>query len=514
MSYENPQRQVISTAPIFQKFQESISSTISDTANVIGKMWLKQQEDKKEQAKNKLNESKELWTKAATNAGKFGEASETAESNSSIPLDLSLITKDGKSVILDEGMKLTPGTDAKIVAESQQKMESVNAFPNKVVQTAAWFKADLDKYWDGMQNNNISSLTVEGGASDDDIKALATAASRNPNSVFYRMEKDDKWDPILIAEAKDENGNIIATGKYSYNKMKTAFESGGLVKLIPDVNVNLESTKKKASSVFDVKTTTGKDGKVITETDGAINPKFLDIDNAYLSIKSRTVTGSKTTKEVGIRVAKVNKEAIATDINFNAATEGIAAGISSNLDDAYSLNNDKLVDILGDDAALPKPKDIASFKYGELTGMEAWRKKFSDNWKQYTLATLPDEQPIKNEAGEFVTETIQAEKPVKPPKGGGGGKPTMDMKIASRNYRILTGQNKHEPIVDPLNKKIQYTYSADGKFRKQEYMSGVSGAPGMWVDAPDGPGNTYTNIKEFYNEHSDWFQKPALPTKK
>jgi hypothetical protein len=502
MSYENPQRQVISNAPAFQNLQNTISSTVKDVGETLGKLWYEKQ---KEKAANKKKELNEMFTKQTSAMQKLTDAAIEAEAKSDIPINLQVMTNEGKSIVFDQTANIKPGTDPKIIANAQKVIGNVNAFPSKTVELAAWFKSDIDKMRKAMQENNLSSLMDDENFAD--LKALVSASSGNPNAIRYRMEKDENWNPIIIGEVLDEKGNVTETGKFEYGKMKNAFGQGGLVATVPDPASILEGTKKKANSIFEVKTTTGKDGKTISETDGRILPQFLDLANAKPDPNTKTTVESldgKTLLEKGIVVATVNKKQIADNPNFNAAVDSEASGMLTNIRDAYSFNNDVMSKTLGDAAKLPKPS--------EITDRQAWEAKFKENFKAYTLENIPPTQPIKNEAGEFVTETLKAEKPVKPPKGG--GKPTMDMKIANRNYRIFTGQNKHEPVVDPLNKKIQYAYSADGKFRKQEYMSGVSGAPGMWVDAPDGPGNTYTNIKEFYNEHSDWFQKPALPTKK
>jgi len=507
MSYANPQRQVISNAPAFQNLQQNITSAVSTVAGAVIKRAEQEREDQKNKELREFKEYKELFAASTGATQNFGEAALKTQNESKLRVDLTSDTLAGKKEIFNASMQIKPGTASDTLATSQQIVAEINAYPSVVTKGLALLAGTIDTTKTGMTNNRMSSLITDNPT--DNNKALIIVSTGNPESGNITVDRSTGWNnPTYVVEAIDPTTKQKVTGRYLHSELVKAEAAGGIMQLVPDVNASLESTKKRATGIFQVVTTTGKKGETIQETDGSVLPQFLDLANAKPDPNNQTTVESldgKTLLKKGIVVAPINKEAIAKNPDFIASTNAIAEGILTNFSEAYSLNNDVMVKALGKDAALTKPAEGIT---------DEWKDKFKENWKAYTLKNIPDTQPIKNEAGEFVTETLKAEKPVKPPKGGGGGKPTMDMKIASRNYRILTGQNKHEPIVDPLNKKIQYAYSADGKFRKQEYMSGVSGAPGMWVDAADGPGNTYTNIKEFYNEHSDWFQKPALPTKK
>jgi hypothetical protein len=403
MSYENPQRQVISNAPAYQNLQNTISSTVKDVSGTLGELWY---EKRKEEAAEKKKELNDLFALQTAGMQNLTDASIEAEAKSEIPLNLQVITAEGKSIIFNETSNIKPGTDPKVVANAQKAIGNVNAFPSKTVELAAWFKGDIDKMRKAMQENNLSSLMDDENFAD--LKALVAASSGNPNAIKYRMERDENWNPIIIGEVLGTDGKPIATGTFEYGKMKNAFNQGGLVATVPDAGKILETTKKRANGVFDVKSTTDKDGKTISETDGSVLPQFLDLTDAKpIPGTETTVEGldGKTLMQKGVVVAKVKKfgkDGIEEDPNFNAAIKSEAAGMLTNIRDAYSFNNDVMALKLGDKAKLPKPN--------EITDRKAWEDKFTENFKAYTLENIPPTQPVKNQAGEFVTETIKAEK--------------------------------------------------------------------------------------------------------
>ena len=475
MSYENPQRQVISNAPAYQNLQNTISSTVKDVGETIGKLWYEQE---KEKAANKKKELNEIFTKQTAGMQKLTEAATEAESKSDIPINLQVITSEGKKIIYDETANIKPGTDPIVIANAQKAIGNVNAFPSKTVELAAWFKADIDKMRKAMQENNLSSLVEDENFAD--LKALVSASSGNPNAIRYRMEKDENWNPIIIGEVLDENGNVTESGRFEYGKMKNAFGQGGLVATVPDAGTILEGAKKKANGVFEVKTTTDKDGKTISETDGRVLPQFLDLANAKPDPTTETTVESldgKTLMKKGIVVATVNKKQIADNPNFNAAVDSEAAGILTNIRDAYSFNNDVMLKTLGEAAKLPKPS--------EITDRAAWEAKFKENFKAYTLENIPTTQPIKNEAGEFVTETMKAETK----KGGGGnnkpGKPT-EGSISRAQFNTNIASDSTSPIYFPSSTRLPGRLQYDDTTKKWGYYTNQSAGTGTenWMLDP------------------------------
>jgi hypothetical protein len=507
MSYENPQRQVISNAPAYQNLQNTISSTVKDVGESVGKLWYQKE---KEKAANTRKELQDISAKQIAGMQSFGDATTQAEAKSDIPLNLQGFAEEGKTLIYDNTGKIKPKADAKVLAAAQGIIANVNAFPGKTVELAAWLKADIDKIRKGLSDGTLSSLLDEEDFAD--LVALTSASTGNPNSIKWRMEKDENWNPIIIGDVIGEDGKAIATGNFGYGKMKNAFEKGGLVQLIPDEGAILEGTKKKANGVFEVKTTV-KDGKTISEIDGRVLPEFLDMDNAKTNPDTETTTESTDGKmliRTGIIEAPVKKfgpGGIAEHPSFTAAIDAEVAGLLTNMRDAYSFNNDVMALKLGGE------KDKDKFKLGTPASLkddklkEEWKDKFKENFREYTLANIPPTQTVKNKEGEFVKNTVKAEKPRS--TGTTTNTPKKSDEIAGRNYDIFTGKEKNQQIVDPLNYKNAYMQAADGRIYKQVYVT-TQNMQGRWENVEDDKG--YKDLEAFKKDHPSWF-KPLAPRK-
>jgi hypothetical protein len=462
MSYENPQRQVISTAPAFQNLQQNISSAVNTAAAGAIDLAKRTSDDLKEKQK----QLEDLFTKAQADASVWGGSLKTAETNSSIPVDLSLWSAQGKKELLIQKMRITPGSSPEAIADAQQKIENINAIPDKATQLFAWVKGYIDTTRDGLKNKTLSSLSM---TNDPAMKALAAAASNNTNAVKYSTKLDANNNPILVI-----NGH-----EFKYDDLKRADLQGGLVKLIPDVNSNLESTKKKAPNVFNVITTKNKDGKSVSETDGTVTNTFLT-GEPYLKITSVTKTGGKVTEESGIRVVKVNKEAIAMDPTFIASTNAIANGLLADPADAYSANNDKMKEFPDADI---KPLKLWS-ECKTQQEKDNWRIDFISNWKKFTLASIKDEQPIKNEAGNYVTETRLAPKADKG-GGNGGGKPT-EGSISRGQFNTNISSSETTPVYFPSSTRLSGRLQYDDATQTWGYYTNQSAGTGTenWMLDP------------------------------
>ena len=483
MSYENPQRQVISTAPAFQNLQQNISSAVNTATAGFVDLAQRTNADLKEKQK-KLED---LFTKSQADASVWGGELKTVETNSSIPVDLSLWSAQGKKELLIQKLRIHPGASPEEVADAQQKIEGINAIPDKATQLFAWVKGYIDTTRDGLKNKNLSSLSM---TNDPAMKALGAAASDNPSSVKYSTKLDDNNNPILVI-----NGH-----EFKYDEVKMADLQGGIVKLIPDVNANLESTKKKAPNVFNVTTTTGKDGKSVSETDGTITNTFLT-GEPYLKVTSVIKTGDKVTKESGIRVMKVNKDAIAIDPTFIASTNAIANGLLADPANAYSANNDKMKDFPDADV---KPLKLWS-ECKTQDEKDNWQIDFISNWKKFTLASIKDEQPVKDESGNYVTETQTVPKIEKIDKNKNGQNETnIREELWATNNDIAAGTTVGE-IVNPLNTKEKFILGPNNRWIKyvNERLPGLAGD--NWV-AKMSTGETLSWLRKKY---SNFFVNPA-----
>jgi hypothetical protein len=511
MSYANPQRQVISNAPAFQNLQQSITSAVSAVAGAVIKRADQEREDQEKKELREFKEYKELFAASTGASQDFTEATLKLQNESKLRVDLTSDATAGKELIFGETMQIKPGSDPKRIAKSQQVIAEVNAYPTVVTKGLALLTGTIETTKTGMTENRMSSLITQNPT--DNNKALILVSTGNPDSGNIRVDRSTGWNnPTYVIEAMDPTTKKIVTGRYLHSDLVKADAFGGIMQLVPDPNVSLESTKKRTPGVFSVVKTTGKKGETIEETDGSVLPQFLDLANAKPDPSTQTTVESldgKTLLKKGIVVATVNKEAIAKSPEFIASTDAIADGILTNFNEAYSLNNDIMVKALGKDAALTKPADGIT---------DEWKNKFRENWKAYTLKNIPDTQPIKNEAGEFVTETIKAEKA----KGGGGsggaggsGKTNTREEQIAANLSIANDGTAGD-IVNPLNKNQKFVKDAEGKWVEYVKESPGAGFAAEWTEKR-GKSREWKTIDGLKQAHPELFRnlaKPGLPRKK
>lgn len=422
MSYANPQRQVVSNAPAFQNLQQDITSAVSTVASAVIKRADQDREDRKNKELQEFKEYKELFAASTGASQNFTDSTLKVQNESKYRVDLTSDAIAGKALIFGESMKIKPYADPKELALSQEVIGQVNAYPGVVAKGLSLLAGNIETTTTGMKNNRMSSLITDNPTNNN--KALIIVSTGNPESGNITVDRSTGWNnPTYVINAIDPITKETVTGRYLHSELVKAEAYGGIMQLVPDPNVGLESTKKRMPGVFKVIETTGKNGETTKETDGSVLPQFLDLANAKPDPSNQTTVESldgKTLLKKGIMVATVNKDAIAKSLDFIASTDATAEGILTNFNEAYSLNNDIMSKVLGDGAKLTKPA-------GGIT--EEWKNKFKENWKAYVLKNIPDTQPIKNEAGEFVTETVKAEAK----KGGSDNESEADKK---RKYAV------------------------------------------------------------------------------
>jgi hypothetical protein len=205
----------------------------------------------------------------------------------------------------------------------------------------------------------------------------------------------------FVWDIYDADNNLVAT--MSAEKIKQAANGNGLLYTIPDAEKPIIEVKKSNPTIFELEK-------------GLPTGNVLEEYLVQGEVIEKEIPGGKTIQQGGYQrtvkqyrpMAKVDKDKIAADPNFNALVQSTATGLtggdSGSGTDAILFHNTHFKKMEGFE-----PLDISK----PLTPEQ--KEKFIEDYKKFTLATIPNEQIIPN-ANLIEKDVTEGFKPIDPNK--------------------------------------------------------------------------------------------------
>jgi hypothetical protein len=368
-AYENPQGYIdTQSGQAYRDLQNSISNIVSN----IGAQYQERQKRIREIGLKVGEEESAMYRKLA----------DTQQSNPTVNFEELYRPKIKEYAALRTS--ILNGTSPDPSAD-RMKADSIFASVSNIKESLVDLSSEgfLDKY------NKIGGPGGYALGENDPnvINAMLIFTNKLPGVKKGRFADNDP--NKFVWDVYDKDNKLVQT--LSAEQLKKTANGNGLLKTIPDAAGTIDNIKSTTTNVFETK------DNIAT---GFIKPEYLITDAPF----DKEIPGKKTTLIDGVAYDqkqytpsyKIDKERIAMDPNFDAIVKAKADGLMGESNtgiDAIIFNNTYFKNMPGFqlmDADKP------------ITDEE--RNKFFENFKKYTLDSIPDSQPIPGANTTTITE--------------------------------------------------------------------------------------------------------------